>query len=179
MERSPFISLPAPRDLLQLQIVRYFLAALSAMVVDISVFWLMMNHVLEGGVYTLLGLSMPDRLVALSFSFSAGLAVNFTLSKLFVFGPSSLRTRTQFGRFATVMLFVLLCNGLAVEGLYSALDSLVASYPETMSVLIRASAAVSIGIVSFTLHRLWSFKPAPDDDELGSILEADAAVDEA
>lgn len=138
------------KRLLKLKVVRYFFTAITATVVDVSVYFLAYNYVIQKRDMHLDLLTITAPTLSLGISFCFGITTNFTLTKLFVFKESDLRTRYQFIRYIMVALAMLVLNYV----LMSILIRQIGWYPTPS----RAFAAISIGVLSFTLHKLYSFR---------------------
>lgn len=132
------------------KVFRYFIAAGVATVVDISVYFVMFNYILKKLPVPFAGLEFQAPTVALAVSYSCGLVTNFTITKLFVFHESTMRTRYQFLRFAGVAFFILGLNYLLMTFLIRQLD--------WFPTVARTFSALSIGVLSFTIHKSFSFK---------------------
>lgn len=137
------------------KVFRYFIAAGVATVVDICMYFIMYNYVLKKQPVPLPGFVMQAPTVSLMVSYGCGLITNFSITKFFVFHESTLRTRWQFLRFASVAFFVLGLNYLAMTFLIRQLMW----YP-TIS---RTCSALSIGVLSFLMHKSFSFKVKKDN----------------
>jgi putative flippase GtrA len=139
-------------------VFRYFVAAGTATVVDLTVYYLVFHHVFYGEMFLKFNtfeISIPS--ICLIVSFSCGLVTNFTISKYFVFKDSQLKTSTQFMRFLIVAVLILLANITFMNFLIK----IVGIFP-TIS---RAISAVIIGLFSFILHKAFSFKTEKKDSE--------------
>ena len=131
--------------------IRYFFAAGAATVVDVLVYYLVLNKFLHQKSLDFLGLYIfKAPTVSLITSYSAGLLTNFTLTKLFVFTESEGATRWQLLRFSSVAFTVLIANYFFMYFLINYLGW----YP-TIS---RAISAITIGFFSFAAHKFFSFK---------------------
>lgn len=146
------------KKILQYKIIRYGIAAALATVVDISVYFCMFNYILKKQdvhLTSLLVLSAPT--VSLIASYSCGLITNFSISKYFVFKESDLRGRHQLMRYLMVAVLILILN----YGFMSFLIKSLEWYP-TIS---RAISAVTIGFISFAIHKTFSFKVNKEESE--------------
>ena len=135
------------------KVFRYFIAAGLATVVDITVYFCMFNYILQKQVVPVPfidGFVFQAPTVSLFTSYSCGLVTNFTITKFFVFHESNLRTRWQFIRFAGVAFMILGLNYLLMTFLIRGMDW----YPT----LARTFSALSIGVLSFIIHKSFSFK---------------------
>ncbi len=94
------------------KVFRYFIAAGIATVVDIIVYFVMYNYVLQKRLVPAFGFNFTAPTVSLATSYSCGLITNFLITKFFVFHESTMRTRWQFVRFASVAFMILGLNSL-------------------------------------------------------------------
>jgi len=137
--------------LLNHKIVRYGLSSGIATGVDVVVYFLAFNFLLQKkDMHLSDALTVSAPMVALAISYSCGLLTNFTITKYFVFTESNLRGRHQLMRYVAVAILILVLNygmmALLIRGLHW--------YP-TVS---RAISAVVIGFASFVIHRSFSFR---------------------
>lgn len=144
---------PLPK-LLRNRAFRYLVTAGIATVVDVIVFFIVSIFILNEQDF-LIPLFGKEVLVkchtaAIIPSFSCGLLTNFTLTKFFVFEESELRTRVQFFRFAIVAMVTFMANYGFMNILVSGLG-----IDATVSRLI---SAITIGMLSFVIHKAFSFK---------------------
>ncbi len=138
------------KKIFRLRVVRYFFTAITATSVDVLVYFLTYNYVIRKNdlkIFEHLTIGAPT--LALMISFCFGLATNFTLTRKFVFTQSDLRIRHQLMRYTSVALGALVLNYFLMNFLIREF----AWYPT----LARATAAVSIGIISFMIHKTFSF----------------------
>lgn len=142
------------------KVFRYFIAAGLATVVDITVYFVMYNYILKKQVVPVPFLNdfvFQAPTVALMISYSSGLVTNFTITKLFVFHESTLRTHYQFFRFVGVAFLILGLNYLLMTFLIRQLG--------WFPTIARTFSALSIGVLSFTLHKTFSFKVKKSNSE--------------
>lgn len=139
------------KTILQSKVFRYFISAGLATWVDVTVYFLAYNYLYEKtdielfGVYTV---SAPT--ASLILSYTIGLLTNFTITKFLVFKESELETHKQLFRYVLVALVVLGLNYLLMRILIRQLDW----YPT----IARAFSALTIGVLSFVVHKTFSFK---------------------
>lgn len=141
----------ALQKLLRSKIFRYFVAAGLATWVDICVYFLAYNYLYKKLDFDLFGLfvvSAPS--ASLMLSYTIGLLTNFTITKMLVFKESELATYKQLFRYVIVAVFVLALNYIMMRFLIRQLDW----YPT----IARAVSAISIGALSFIIHKSFSFK---------------------
>ncbi|MBL7922720.1 MAG: GtrA family protein [Bacteroidia bacterium] len=139
------------KNLLQSKIFRYFVSAGLATWVDITVYFLAFNYLYQKTDIDLFGkmvVSAPS--ASLLLSYTLGLLTNFTITKFLVFKESELSTHKQLFRYVLVALLILALNYLLMRFLIRQMDW----YPT----LARAFSAISIGVLSFMVHRSFSFK---------------------
>jgi len=143
--------LPQPlQKLLKLKAMRYLIAAGIATVIDVLVYYLFLNKILHKYDLEINSIKLGAPGVSLAISYTCGLITNFTITKLFVFKESDLRTRHQFFRFTIVALAVLFANYGFMKFLIDALGF----YPT----IARAVSALIIGMLSFIIHKAFSFQ---------------------
>ena len=137
--------------LLQSKIFRYFLSAGLATWVDIVVYFLAYNYIYSKTDIDFLGLMVISAPTAsLMLSYTAGLITNFTVTKFLVFNESELETHKQLFRYVLVAVGVLGLNYMMMSFLIRSL--------EWFPTVARAFSALSIGVLSFVVHRSFSFK---------------------
>ena len=139
------------KKVLNFKLIRYGLSSGIATGVDVIVYFLSFNYLLQKKDLAVLNdLVFSASTIALIISYTCGLFTNFTITKYFVFTESNLRGRHQLMRYVAVALFILFLN----YGFMSVLIKGLAWYP-TIS---RAVSAVVIGFASFLIHRSYSFR---------------------
>ena len=131
------------KAILNSKVFRYFISAGIATVVDITVYFIAFNYIYQKSdidlfrVYTV---SAPT--ASLILSYSMGLITNFMITKFLVFNDSELATHQQLLRFVLVALFILVLN-------YFFMHFLINNF---------GWSAISIGMLSFIIHKSFSFK---------------------
>ncbi len=139
------------KRVLRLKVVRYFFTAAFATVVDVSVFYFALHYIYHQQVIHLFNLvSVSAHAASLVMSYSCGLVTNFYISKHYVFKESDLRTHHQFARFTMVALLVLVLNYFFM--------SFLIKHMEWYPTIARAVSAVTIGVLSFIIHKTFSFR---------------------
>lgn len=139
------------KRILKLKVVRYFFSAATATIVDVGVYFLAFNYIYDKENIDVLGLIVLSAPTAsLILSYTCGLVTNFIMTKNLVFKESDLKTYHQFLRFVLVALGVLALN----YGLMSLLIKKFDWYPT----VARAFSAISIGVLSFIVHKTFSFR---------------------
>lgn len=139
------------RKILNNKIIRYFFSAGFATVVDVFVYFITFNYILHKQdipLYDPWLLTAP--IASLICSYSFGLMTNFLITKYMVFTESDLRGRHQLMRYLLVAFLILILNYLFMKFLINILEW----YP-TVS---RIISALTIGIISFIIHKFYSFK---------------------
>lgn len=149
-------------ELLEKRFIRYVIAAGIATVVDIVVYFLVYGFVFTSNeAYFSLTpqVHITRQLMAILVSYHCGLITNFAISKYFVFGESSLRTRTQFFRFVLVAEIIFVANFLMTRFLWSVVPYVVEGLDESLyALIIRTLSAGIIAFFSFALHKAFSFE---------------------
>lgn len=139
------------QSILRSKIFRYFVSAGLATWVDICVYFLAYNYIYEKLDFDLFGLYVVSASSAsLILSYTVGLLTNFTITKMLVFKESELATYKQLFRYVLVAIFILALNYVMMRFLIRQLEW----YPT----IARAVSAISIGAVSFVVHKSFSFK---------------------
>jgi putative flippase GtrA len=139
------------KKVLRLKVVRYFFAAATATLVDVWVYFIAFNYIYDKqninffGIYTF---AAPT--ASLILSYTCGLITNFLITKFLVFTNSDLKTWHQFLRFVLVALGVLALN-------YGVMTFLIKHF-EWYPTIARAVSAISIGALSFMVHKTFSFR---------------------
>lgn len=139
------------RKILENKIIRYFLSAGIATGVDVTVYFLAYNFIYEKQdihLFNLMTLSAPTG--SLMLSYTCGLVTNFLITKYLVFTESDLRGIHQLARYILVALLILALNYFFMSFLIKILDW----YPT----LSRVVSALTIGLLSFVIHKFYSFK---------------------
>ncbi len=130
--------------------VRYFFTAITATSVDVFAYFLTYNYVIRKNDFHIADhFTIGAPTVALMISFCFGLVTNFTLTRKFVFTESDLRVRHQLMRYTAVALGALVMN-------YFLMNFLIREF-QWYPTLSRAAAAVSVGVISFMVHKTFSF----------------------
>lgn len=139
------------RKIFKNKILRYFFSAGIATGVDVAVYFLAFNFIYQKqdiNVFHLVTLSAPT--ASLILSYTCGLVTNFLITKYLVFTESDLRGIHQLARYILVALFILLLNYLFMSFLIKVLEW----YPT----LSRVVSALTIGLLSFVIHKFYSFR---------------------
>jgi putative flippase GtrA len=139
------------RRVINNKMVRYFFSAGIATFVDIFIYFLAFNFLFQKQ-----DISITDNLVisaptlSLIISFTCGLITNFLITKYHVFTDSDLHGFHQLVRYILVALLVLLLNYIMM--------SLMIKVWHWYPTISRIISAVSIGMLSFVVHKYFSFK---------------------
>lgn len=139
------------RALLKMKIFRYFISAGVATTVDVLVYFLSFNYLYNKHDIDLFGvLTVSAATASLVLSYTVGLLTNFTITKLLVFRESELETHKQLFRYVVVALAVLAAN-------YFLMRLLIREW-EWFPTIARAFSALAIGVLSFMVHKSFSFR---------------------
>jgi putative flippase GtrA len=139
------------RSILDNKIIRYFFSAGIATAVDVAVYFLAFNFIYEKQdihLFDFLVLSAPTG--SLILSYTCGLLTNFLITKYLVFTESDLRGIHQLARYVMVALLVLLLNYIFMSFLIKVL--------EWFPTIARVVSAIAIGMLSFVIHKFYSFR---------------------
>lgn len=133
------------------KVFRYFISAGIATVVDISVFYLSFTYLFKKQPFHFTSqLAFAAPTLSLVMSTTCGVFTNFLITKTFVFHESTLKTHKQVFRYVVVAMFVLGLNYMLMTFLINQL----AWFPT----IARTFAALSIGVLSFLIHKYFSFR---------------------
>ncbi len=139
------------RKVLNNKIVRYVFSAGTATAVDISVYFIFFNYIFQKQDIPILHLAVLSAPTAsLIVSYTCGLITNFFITKYLVFNDSDLKGIHQLLRYVLVALVILILNYFLMSFLIKVLNW----YPT----IARIISALSIGILSFVIHKFYSFK---------------------
>ncbi len=138
--------------LLQLQLVRYIIAAGTAFTVDIVVYFIALHFFVTDQSITLFGnvIELRAAMLSLVVSFTCGLFTNYYMSKLFVFKSAENNNRKNFIRFVMVALVTFVGNYFLMRFFLE-----IAHFYPTPA---RFIAACIFSIFSFGMHKFFSFK---------------------
>lgn len=146
------------RKLLNSKVFRYFISAGIATLVDITVYYIAFNYIYQKqdiNLGSFFVITAPT--ASLMLSYTIGLLTNFFITKSLVFKESDLETHKQLFRYILVALVVLALNYLLMRFLIRQLEW----YP-TIS---RAFSAITIGLLSFIVHKSFSFKVSGNKED--------------
>jgi putative flippase GtrA len=142
----------------QNKIIRFFLSAGIAMLVDVIVYFIAFNFIFIDDIVMLFGHPNKAHNVSLLISYSCGIVVNFLLTKYAVFSDSNLTSRKQFLRFSFIAFVGFFAN-------YGLLRFFV-EFCKIAPTLSRILSALSLGVASYFVHKFFTFKINSIDNEL-------------
>lgn len=137
--------------LVQNKLFRYFISAGLATWVDIMVYFMAYNYLYQKtdiSVFNLFTVSAAT--ASLFLSYTMGLLTNFLMTRYLVFGDSELEFHKQLFRYVLVALLVLALNWVLMRVLIREFD--------WWPTLARATSALCIGLLSFVIHKTFSFR---------------------
>ena len=135
----------------QSKVLRYFLSAGVATLVDVSMYFIAFNYIYEKiDIQVFNSFTISAATASLLLSYTMGLITNFLITKFLVFHESDLETHKQLFRYVLVALLVLVLNYLLMRFLIRNL--------EWFPTVARAVSAISIGVLSFIIHKTFSFR---------------------
>ena len=135
---------------IQSKVVKFFLSAGVATLVDVLIYFFIINYIVDHQRVYIYSVSASAHTFTLVISYSCGVIVNFLLNKYAVFSESNVAGRKQFLRFALIAFIGFFAN----YGLLRLFVEVFDFYP-TFS---RITSALSLGIASFYIHKLFTFK---------------------
>ena len=147
------------RKLVKSKVFRYFISAGIATWVDIMIYFIAFNYIYEKQdihLFSWMVISAPT--ASLILIYTAGLLTNIYFTKHLVFKESDLETHKQLFRYVLVALVVLVLNYLMMRFLIRGWDW----YPT----IARAFSAISIGLLSFLIHKSFSFRVSGEKEEI-------------
>lgn len=133
----------------QNKFVRFLFSAGTGFVVDIAAFFVFDEYVFTSSSYNVLGHATGNHALSLIISFSLGVLVNFLITRYLVFNESRLPFAQQFMRFGLV----------AFVGYFANLEvlKLFIKYLHFAPPVARITAALSLFLASFFIHKIFSF----------------------
>ncbi len=134
----------------QNKVVRFFLSAGVAMLVDVIIYFITFNFIFMDDVVMIFDHPNKAHNVALLISYLCGVIVNFLLNKYAVFADSNLASRKQFLRFSFIAFIGFFAN-------YGLLRMFV-EVGNIAPTLARIASALSLGISSYYVHKFFTFK---------------------
>ena len=135
--------------LLRNKFARFLFSAGTGFVVDIIAFYILDQWVFNQHSYNIFGHSTSNHALSLCVSFSLGVLVNFLITRYLVFSESRLPFAKQFSRFILV----------AFVGYFANLEilKLFIKYLHFAPPVARITAALSLFLASFFIHKIFSF----------------------
>jgi putative flippase GtrA len=140
----------ASKNAMKLKSVRYVLSGGIATGVDVFVFFVMINYVLQKTDLVFNHVQISAHVASLCVSFTLGLITNFLLTKYFVFSDSNIRGREQFVRYVLVATITFVGNYFMMKLLVEVFN--------IWPTFARLIAVGTIAILSFRLHKIFTFK---------------------
>lgn len=137
--------------LAQNKLFRYFISAGLATWVDITVYFLSFNYLYQKSDISIFNLyTVSAATASLFLSYTMGLLTNFMITRYLVFNDSELEFHKQLFRYVLVAVLVLAMNWLLMRLLIRGFD--------WWPTLARATSALAIGMLSFVIHKTFSFR---------------------
>lgn len=140
----------APKKAYRSKAIRYIVSGGTATVVDVFSFFVIYNYILNKEHLHLSHIIIGAHIVSLCASFTLGLITNFLITKYFVFNESNLRGREQFVRYILVAAITFVGNYFMMKLLVDVFN--------VWPTLARLFAVGSIALLSFRLHKVFTFK---------------------
>jgi putative flippase GtrA len=131
-------------------VVKFFLSAGIAFLVDVIVYYVFVNFIFGDDKVVFFGEKHSPNNLSLAISYSVGVVVNFFITKYAVFAESNLNSNKQFIRFSIVAAIGFFAN-------YTLLRIFI-EYLNFYPTLSRIASALSLGLVSFFVHKFFTFK---------------------
>ncbi len=139
------------KSVLESKVFRYFLSAGVATIVDISMYFIAFNYIYQkSDIHVFGSFTIAAATASLLLSYTLGLITNFLITKFLVFHESDLETHKQLFRYILVALVILVLNYVLMRFLIRNLD--------WFPTVARAFSAIAIGMLSFIIHKTFSFK---------------------
>lgn len=139
------------------KLIRYFVSAGTATGVDVLSYFLAYNFLFKKEGLPVAGIVITAPTLSLAVSYTLGLLTNFMMTKHLVFFESDLHTRKQLFRYVIVALLVLFLNYVLMTFLIRQANW----YPT----IARACSAVVVGLISFVVHKFFSFRISAEKKE--------------
>lgn len=140
----------APKKAYNNKAVRYIFSGGTATLVDVATFFLVYHYILKQAPLVISHISIGAHIASLCISFTSGLITNFLITKYFVFKESNIRGREQFVRY-------ILVAAITFVGNYFMMKLLVDVF-YIWPTFARLIAVGSIALLSFRLHKVFTFK---------------------
>lgn len=135
---------------MQMKSVRYILSGGVATGVDVFMFFIMINYILQKNDLIFGRVHVSAHIAALCVSFTLGLITNFLITKYFVFNESNIKGREQFLRYILVAAITFVGNYFIMKILVEVFD--------VWPTFARLIAVGTIAVLSFRLHKVFTFK---------------------
>ncbi len=136
--------------LFQNKVIRYFFSAGIATGLDVIIYSFSFNFIFQKKVVYTPVIAISPHVASLMISYSCGLITNFFIARYVVFSESTGKKRNQFYRFFIVGVIGFFAN----YGVLRFLVEVLGVWP-TFS---RVISALSLGVLSFYLHKIFSFR---------------------
>ena len=147
------------KKLLNSKVFRYFISAGIATWVDITIYFLAFNYIYQKSDIDMFGMvTVSAATASLILSYTCGLITNFLITKFMVFKESDLETHKQLFRYVLVAIVILGFNYVMMSFLIKKLEW----YPT----IARATSALTIGVLSFVIHKTFSFRVSAEKKEI-------------
>lgn len=140
----------APKKAYNSKAIRYIFSGGTATVVDVACFFLVYHYILNQEDLNIAHISIGAHIASLCISFIAGLVTNFLITKYFVFKESNIRGREQFVRYILVAAITFVGNYFMMKLLVEVFN--------VWPTFARLIAVGSIALLSFRLHKVFTFK---------------------
>lgn len=132
------------------KVIRFFLSAGIATMVDVMIYFSVINYLFHYQRVNVGFYSASAHNFSLCISYSCGVLINFLLNKYAVFSESTIAGRKQFRRFALIAFLGFFAN----YGLLRLFVEVFDFYPTPS----RIASALSLGVASYYVHKLFTFK---------------------
>ena len=140
---------------IQHKVVRFFLSAGIAAIADSLTYYIIINFVINHSDVHLGTKLVKAHEFSFIISYSFGVLVNFAMTKFIVFTDSTLKNRQQFTRFILVA-----CLGFFANYILLRVFVEVFNFWPTFA---RITALLSLGVASYYVHKLFTFRNKNDD----------------
>lgn len=147
---SSTVATAAKNKLVQNKVVRFFLSAGIAFLVDVSIYFVTITFIFKNQPVQIYSKQVSAHSFCLFISYSCGVVTNFLLTKYAVFSESTLASRKQFFRFVLIATIGFFAN-------YGLLRFFVEVW-NVIPTLARIISALSLGLVSYFVHKLFTFR---------------------
>ncbi len=126
------------------------------MLVDVTLYFIIINSVLENQPVQVFSYHAGAHEFTFLISYTCGVITNFLLARYAVFSESTVMGRKQFVRFMLIAWIGFFAN-----------YSLLRFFVEVRGIdptLARIGSALSLGVISFYIHKLFTFKIRNQDE---------------